>query len=162
MPGGILKIRHPAYTQMPLITPYLVYEPGKKPERRQKMLKPAEGPTTVAILGENPVVGNALESLLRSTDFAARFFSEYLPTSAEPFEGARVALILPALSSKRNEALIAGIRSHPATVDLPVIELITAPNGRPHEHIRLPWPCGLEELIRNIEAALPQGCGSQL
>ena len=93
------------------------------------MLNPAEGPTTVAILGENPVVGNALESLLRSTDFAARFFPEYLPNSTEPFEGARVALILPALSTRRNEALIAGIRSHPATVDLPVIELITTPNG---------------------------------
>ena len=65
MPGGIRKIRHPAYTQMPLVTPYLVHEPGKTAERRQKMLKPAEGPTTVAILGENPVVGNALESLLR-------------------------------------------------------------------------------------------------
>ena len=126
------------------------------------MLKPAEGPTTVAILGENPVVGNALESLLRSTDFAARFFPEYLPNSAEPFEGARVALILPALSSKRNEALIASIRSHPATVDLPVIELITAPNGGSHEHIRLPWPCGLEELQRSIEAALPHGSGSQI
>ncbi len=126
------------------------------------MLKPAEGPTTVAILGENPVVGNALESLLRSTDFAARFFPEYLPNSTEPFEGARVALILPALSTRRNEALIAGIRSHPATVDLPVIELITTPNGGSHEHIRLPWPCGLEELKRSIEAALPHGSGSQI
>src|SRR5215213_7283606 len=126
------------------------------------MLKPAAGPTIVAILGENPVVGNALESLLRSTDFAARFFPEYLPNSAEPFEGARVALILPALSTKRNEALIAGIRSHPATMDLPVIELISTPNGEPYGHTRLPWPCALEQLKRSIRAALPHGTGSQL
>jgi hypothetical protein len=120
-----------------------------------------EGPTTVAILGENPVVGNALESLLRSTDYAARFFREYLPDPAEPFEGARVALILPTLSTTRNEALIAGVRSHPATMDLPVIELITTPNGEPYGHTRLPWPCSLEELKRSIEAALPGGNGSQ-
>jgi hypothetical protein len=126
------------------------------------MLKPAEGPTIVAILGENPVVGNALESLLRSADYAARFFPEYLPDSTEPFEGAGVALILPGSSAKRNEALIAGIRSHPATVDLQVIELITTPNGEPYGHTRLPWPCGLEELKRSIEAALPHGNGSQL
>ena len=126
------------------------------------MLKRADGPTTVAILGENPVVGNALESLLRSTDFAARFFLEYLPHSDEPFEGARVALILPASSTKRNEALIASIRSHPATADLPVIELITTPNGEAYGHTRIPWPCGLEELRRSIEAALPHVNGSQL
>jgi len=126
------------------------------------MLKPAEGPTIVAILGENPVVGNALESLLRSADYAARFFPEYLPDSTEPFEGAGVALILPGSSAKRNEALIAGIRSHPATVDLQVIELITTPNGEPNGHTRLPWPCGLEQLKRSIRAALTHGTGSQL
>jgi hypothetical protein len=126
------------------------------------MLKPADGPTIVAILGENPVVGNALESLLRSADYAARFFPEYLPDSAEPFKGARVALILPASSTKRNEALIAGIRSHPATAELPVIELITTPSDEPYGHTRLPWPCGLEELKQSIEAALPHGPGSQL
>jgi hypothetical protein len=126
------------------------------------MLKPAEGPTIVAILGENPVVGNALESLLRSADYAARFFPEYLPDSTEPFEGAGVALILPGSSAKRNEALIAGIRSHPATVDLQVIELITTPNGEPYGHTRLPWPCGLEQLKRSIRAALTHGTGSQV
>ena len=126
------------------------------------MLKPAEGPTIVAILGENPVVGNALESLLRSADCAARFFPEYLPDSTEPFEGAGVALILPGSSAKRNEALITGIRSHPATVDLQVIELITTPNGEPYGHTRLPWPCGLEQLKRSIRAALTHGTGSQV
>jgi len=126
------------------------------------MLKPVDGPTTVAILGENPVVGNALESLLRSADYAARFFLEYLPDSAEPFEGAETAIILPASNTKRNKALIAGIRSHPATVDLPVIELITTPNGEPYGHTGLPWPCSLEELKRSIEAVLSHGTGSQL
>ncbi len=126
------------------------------------MLNPVDRPAIVAILGENPVVGNALESLLRSADYSARFFPEYLPDSAEPFDGARLALILPASSARRNEALIAGIRSHPATVDLPVIELITTPNGEAYGHTRLPWPCGLEQLKQCISAALPHVTGSRL
>ena len=119
------------------------------------MLKPADGPAIVAILGENPIVGNALESLLRSADYAARFFPEYLRDSAEPFEGAKTVLILPGSSSRRIEALIEEIRNHPATVDLPVIELITAPNGKQHGHTRLAWPCSLEQLKQSITAALP-------
>ena len=60
------------------------------------MLKTTDGPTTVAILGGNPVVGKAVESLLRASDYAARFFSKPLIESDEPLGGARVALILPA------------------------------------------------------------------
>jgi hypothetical protein len=126
------------------------------------MLKPAEGPTTVAILGENPVVGKALESLLLSSDLGARFFFEYPTGSVEPLGGAKVALVLPALSTERREVLMRRIRSSPATADLPIIELITTPDEVHNGHTRLPWPCGLEELKRSIEAALPHGNGSQL
>ncbi len=124
------------------------------------MLIPADGPTTVAILGENPVVGNALESLLRFADYGARFFPGYPADPAESLEGARVALILPTSSTRRGEALIAHIRSHPATADLRVIELITTPNGERNGHTRLPWPCSLEVLKRSIEAALPEDSGT--
>jgi hypothetical protein len=123
------------------------------------MLNPAHGPTTVAILGENPVVGNALESLLRSADYAARFFPEYLPDSTEPFEGAKTVLLLPASSPKRNKTMIEGIRTSPATAGLRIIELITTPNEERNGHIRLPWPCSLQELKESIEAALPENPG---
>jgi hypothetical protein len=70
------------------------------------VLKPAVRLTTIAILGGDPVIGRALESLLASADYVAHFFSEYPVGDAEPLGGARIALVLPASSSKRQEALM--------------------------------------------------------
>jgi hypothetical protein len=119
------------------------------------MLNPVEGPTIVAILGGNPVIGKALESLLRSADYVARFFSEYPEEDAEPLGGAKVALILPALSSRHQEALINLIRNTPSTTNLPVIELITTPNENGNDLVtRVPWPCGIDDLRRFIDEKL--------
>ena len=125
------------------------------------MLNPTEGPATVAILGGNPVIGKALESLLRSADYVARFFSEYPEEDAKPLGEARVALILPALSSTHQDALITLIRNTPSTTNLPVIELITTPSENGNGQVtRVPWPCGIEDLRRFIDEKLlgdPQG-----
>ena len=117
------------------------------------MSKPAEGPATIAILGDDPVIGRALESLLASADYVARFFSEYPEGVAEPLGGARVALVLPASSSKRQEALMHLIKTTPATANLPVIELTTTPNEN-GQSIAVPWPCSIEELRRSIDETL--------
>ena len=119
------------------------------------MLKPTEGPATVAILGGNPVIGKALESLLGSADYVPRFFSEYPEEDAEPLGGAKVALILPALSSRHQEALITLIKKTPSTTNLPVIELSTTPNENGNGQVtRVLWPCGIEELRRFIDEKL--------
>ena len=121
--------------------------------RDLSMLRPARGPATIAILGGDPVIGKALESLLASADYVARFFSEYPEGDAEPLGGARVALILPAPSSRRQEALIAQIKNTPSTMNLPVIELTTTPIDD-SQSILVPWPCSLEDLRRIIEETL--------
>jgi hypothetical protein len=119
------------------------------------MLNPTEGPATVAILGGNAVIGKALESLLRSADCVARFFSEYPEEDVDPLGGAKVALILPALSSKHQESLITLIRNTPSTTNLPVIELITTPNPNGNGQVtRVPWPCSMEDLRRTIDEKL--------
>jgi hypothetical protein len=117
------------------------------------MLRPARGPATIAILGGDPVTGKALESLLASAEHAARYFSEYPEGDAEPLEGARVALILPASSGRRQKALKAQIKNTPSTMNLPVIELITTPidDG---QSILVPWPCSIEDLRRSIDRTL--------
>jgi hypothetical protein len=116
-------------------------------------LKSAEGPATIAILGGNPVIGKALEALLASSDYVARFFAEYPEGDAEPLRGARVALVLPASSSRRQEALLTLIKNTPSTTNLPVIELTTTPNENGHG-TRLPWPCSIEDLRRSIDETL--------
>jgi hypothetical protein len=122
------------------------------------MLKTTDGPTTVAILGGNPVVGKAVESLLRASDYAARFFSKLLIESDEPLGGARVALILPAPSYRHRESLITLIKSTPATASLPILELVASPNEEQNGRgIPVPWPRSIEDLERSIEAVLPKG-----
>jgi hypothetical protein len=120
------------------------------------MLKPAQGPATIAILGGNPVIGKALESLLASAEHAARFFSEYQEGDAEPLEGARVALILPDSSGRPQEALKAQIKNTPSTMNLPVIELTTTPSDD-GQGVLVPWPCSIEDLRRVIDYTL-QNC----
>src|SRR5215218_10120509 len=117
------------------------------------MLRPARGPATIAILGGNPVIGKALESLLASADYVARYFSEYPEGAAEPLRGARVALLLPDSSGERQEALKAQIKNTPSTMNLPVIELTTTPidDG---QSILVPWPCSIEDLRRSIDRTL--------
>jgi hypothetical protein len=116
------------------------------------------GPPTVAILGGNPVVGKALESLLESTDYGVRFISEHLHESAELPREVRVALVMPALRPDRSDALITRLRSASGARVVPIIELITTPNGHHNGHrIHVSWPCSVEELKRNIEATLVKG-----
>lgn len=122
------------------------------------MLEPMHGPPTVAILGGNPVVGRALEFLLESTDYGVRFFSEQLGESAELPGEVRVAIVMPALRPDRSDALITRLRSASGARVVPIIELITPPNRRHNGHrIPVSWPCSVEELKRNIEAALVEG-----
>lgn len=121
------------------------------------MLTPGEGPATVAILGGNPVIGKALESLLRSADYVARFFSEYPEDDAEPLADASVALVLPAVSSTHQESLLSLIRNTPSTANLPVIELVTTPNEHGNSQVTsVPWPCGIEDLRRSIDEKLSE------
>ena len=117
------------------------------------MLKPAEGPATIAILNGDPVIGRALESLLASADYVARFFSEFPEGAADPLGGARIAIVLPASSSKWQDALMHLIKTTKSTKNLPVVELTTTPNESGHG-TRLPWPCSIEDLRRSIDETL--------
>ncbi len=116
----------------------------------------------MAVLGGNPVVGRALESLLESTDYGVRFFPEHFAESVDLPEEVGVALIMPALSADRSDALISRLKNASGTTILPVIELKTTRNGHHSANgnghrIHVPWPCSVEELKRNIELVLFKG-----
>ena len=65
---------------------------------------------------------------------------------------------MPALSNQRSDALITRLMSASGTDCLPIIELITSPNGHRNGHrTYVSWPCSVEELKRSIEGALANG-----
>ena len=122
------------------------------------MLEPMHARPTVAILGGDPVVGKALKSLLESTDQGVRFFSDHLDEFTELPGEVEVALVMPALSTERRDALITRLKSASGKASLPIIELITTPNGHPNGHrIYVALPCSVEELKGSIEVALVRG-----
>ena len=118
---------------------------------------PYQDPVTVAIIGRDRVVGQALELLLRGADYDARFLGEpVMDKPGELLDGVQIVLLGPTLNAERREYLLDGLRGEPGTANIPVLELITitgeSRNG--HGGRRVKWPCKTEELIHHIGEAL--------
>jgi hypothetical protein len=119
-------------------------------------------PIILTIWGD-PIIGWALELLLRSSGYKAKFVPASPSSEAlSPKEYSRLLLLTPTrrLNLKQREALLAELRNTPGFVNIPVLELVTSPEetragGRQEESwYRVPWPCMLEELEQCIEAVL--------
>lgn len=112
--------------------------------------------TTVAILGGNSVVGRVLGLLLQDPRHETRLIEE--PCTGQPaelLEGIQLLLIAPAVSTESRERFLAGMRSTPGTAAIPVLTLSTVLNDVLADQMGLVlWPCRLEDLKREIEAAL--------
>ena len=112
-------------------------------------------PKTVAILGSDTVVENALALLLGGAGYSVRILSEPSAASAGHLEGVDLVLLAPALGEEDREAFLKAIEAAPAAGDVRVLALSTARkeelDGRTGV---VPWPIPLEGLGRAIEAAL--------
>ena len=113
--------------------------------------------TKVAIIGGDPVVGEALEALLQAAGYRTRFLPESV---MDELLGALLAdsqllLVAPVLSARRRKALLEMVLSPMMPVTIPVLQLLPANGGQHHqgEHTVL-WPCSGEELERAIEVLL--------
>lgn len=127
---------------------------------------PNPGSTTVAIIGGDPTVGHALELMLLSAGYSARFLggSSSIEGEANPFGGAHLVLIAPRASDADRKTLLNRLRSSgaadkPRKARLPVLELVATTNGAWVEEAvlatrRILWPCSVRDLKREIEAAL--------
>jgi hypothetical protein len=117
-------------------------------------------PIEVAIFGGDPVVGQALKLRLRDVGYRARFLDESLADEpAELLGDAKVVLLGPRLSTRRREVFLSSMRNAPATVGMPVLELVVrslngARDRREGAVGLIRWPCRIEELKREIEASL--------
>jgi len=133
------------------------------------MLQCESGSIKIAILGGDQLVGRSLEAALRGVGYDADFLNgSYLSGSsltdrpAEWFDGVRLVVFTPRMSTERRKALLSSLREAPPSAEVLVLELVigsddASENGR-EELVRLvSWPCSTQELGRKIKAAMIDG-----
>ena len=111
----------------------------------------------VAIVSGNTIVGRALELLLWSAQYSVRLL--VYPSFDKPglLNGVQLLLLAPGLDGVRREALLGVIDSVPS-VKVPVVELVDATQAaQAGDGHFVSWPCRLEDLKREIKAALLAG-----
>ena len=119
--------------------------------------------TTIAILGSDTVVGRTLCVLLEGHGYNTILLDSH-PTGVveELLEGAHLLLMTPRLDEDLREAFIIGAKgkSDPQKGGIPVIALSTTPTAKQAAAeqeegvVMVPWPCEIEYLVEQIEAAL--------
>jgi hypothetical protein len=111
---------------------------------------------TIAILGGNPVVANALALLLEDAGFDTRILEEpSAHTAGEQLNGVDLLLLPPVSSEGNKEGSLGAIEATPATADVPILKLSTAPKEELNDRTgMMPWPALFEDLRRAIEAIL--------
>jgi hypothetical protein len=117
----------------------------------------ASTPITVVIVGKDPIVGQAIGSLLQSAGYDARFVADPVTNgSTSALVEAHVVLLAPNLSAESREKVLGSATSKPVAAGTPTVELVSeADEGQPRQgHHRVRWPCSLEQLQREIEAVL--------
>jgi hypothetical protein len=112
-------------------------------------------PAKLAIVGEDPVIGESLETLLQAAGYRARFLRKHVEEVREELlADFHVLLVGPELSAEHRKALLYKMLSSAALSKIPIIQLLPA-NG---EHILLGhvviWPCLMKDLKRVIDAIL--------
>ena len=125
-------------------------------------------PTTVAILGADTVVENALSLLLEGAGYDTKVLGEPFASSAsaanaeEQLAGVDLLLLTPSLREETREGFLRAIEAAPAASGVPVLTLSTAPQDEPNDRTGVvPWPTPLENLGLAIEAALAPAPSSE-
>ena len=118
-------------------------------------------PATIAILGTDTVVENALSLLLGGAGYSTRILEDPSASAAnaeEQLVGVDLLLLTPSLREETRESFLRAIEptASAAASDVPVLTLSTAPQRGPNERTAgvVPWPTPLEDLGLAIEAAL--------
>ena len=112
-------------------------------------------PTTIAILGADTVVENALALLLESAGYSVRILSQPSAAEAGKLDGVHLVLLAPALDEKNREAFLKAIEADPTAGGVRVLALSTARKQELEGRTGVvPWPIPLEGLGRAIEASL--------
>ena len=121
-------------------------------------------PPTVAILGADTVVENALSLLLGGAGYDTKVLEDPSASAAnaeEQLVGVDLLLLTPSLREEDEEGFLRAIAAAPPAV-VPVLTLSTAPQDELNDRTGMvPWPTPLEDLTRAIEAALVSALGGE-
>jgi hypothetical protein len=125
--------------------------------------KSAKLKATLSICG-GPIVGQALTLLLRGSGYTVRLLLAQSFGEPQALKDVRVLVLAPTpgLSTEHRNALVTSLKEMSEAKSVPVLELVTpCEAGRRREEeaeseswYTVPWPCRIEELERQIEAAL--------
>ncbi len=101
-------------------------------------------------------MGRALEVLLQGLSYRTRLIDEYDARAPEEvLEDVQLLLAAPTASTESRARFLDSMRSTPGTATIPVLTLSTASKAEPGDQTGLVlWPCRLEDLRMEIEAAL--------
>ena len=102
------------------------------------------------------MAGRALEALLQGVGYDTRLIEDSPESPPEQlFDGVRLLLLAPTLSTESREGFLAEMRSTLAAANIPVLTLSTTiKEALGDGPAFIPWPCRLEDLTKMIEAAL--------
>ena len=127
---------------------------------------PAETRVKIAIVvWGDAVLGRTLVLLLRSSGYDASFMPASSIGEPEALRDVRLLLITPAPepNAESQQALVSLLRNTPETAKTPVVKLAIEDSegtteGRAEDGLSyvVPWPSRIEELERQIDAALTQ------
>ena len=115
----------------------------------------------MAILSGNPLVDRVLELLLEDAGYEVRLLGEPEVFRVEDLlDGVDVLLIGRGLGDDRREYFLRAMASTLETATTPVLALSPGPEGAQLTEDRLvPWPCRVEDLAREIDAAVKAASG---
>ncbi len=122
-------------------------------------------PTTIAILGADTVVENALSLLLGGAGYSTKVLEDPSASAAnaeEQLVDVDLLLLTPSLREETQEAFLKAIDAAPAA-GVPVLTLSTAPQDELNDRTAgmVPWPTPLENLRLAIEDALAPAPSSE-
>jgi hypothetical protein len=100
------------------------------------------------------VVGRSLEVLLQGAGYGIRIIEEPTPDYPDDLlEGIRLVLVVPTPSTESRARFLASMKSRSGAIPVLTLSMVlnrvlSDPTGN------VPWPCRLEDLTDEIEAAL--------
>jgi hypothetical protein len=119
-------------------------------------------PTMIAVVGGDPLVGQALEVPLLNAGYGVRFLDgSSINGEVHPLDGVDLVLLTPRSGDEDRQAILSRFQSSTAAGSgkMPVVELVAvSEEARAEEEVRrVLWPCRMKDLRREILAALSNG-----